>query len=171
MICVSRPLAVVFFFSILPFNKIQSADTAPANRYRWPGGVIPYIIDSNIPRPDRINAAILQWMDLTPIRLVPRTNQSNYVRFVRENSDGLCFSSIGMIGGEQKIRTDDQCATGTLAHEIGHAVGLWHEHSRRDRDRVVKVHFQNITNRSLRDFDLHTKEDADFSPYDYASIM
>src|SRR5882724_7851115 len=171
MICVSRPLATVVFFLTLPVNQIQSADTAPASRYRWPGGVIPYVIDSNIPRPDRINSAILQWTDLTPIRLVPRTNESNYVRFVRENNDGLCFSSIGMIGGEQRIRTDDRCGMGTLTHEIGHAVGLWHEQSRRDRDRFVKVLYQNISKRGARDFDRRLGDEPDFSPYDYASIM
>jgi len=66
-------------------------------------GVIPYVVDSDIPRPERINAAILQWTDSTPIRLVPRTKELNYVHFVRENNDGLCFSSIGMIGGEQRF--------------------------------------------------------------------
>ena len=171
MNCVFRPLAAMIFFLTLPVNQIQSADTAPVYRYRWPGGIIPYVIDSNIPRPERINAAILQWSDLTPIRMVPRTHQSNYVRFVREDNDGLCFSSIGMIGGEQKVRTDDRCGIGTLAHEIGHAVGLWHEQSRHDRDRFVKVLFQNISKRSVKDFDRHASDEPDFSPYDYASIM
>jgi astacin len=142
-----------------------------ADRYRWPHGVIPYVIDANLPRPERILNAIQQWTDLTPIRLTPRRNQPNYVRFVRENNGGLCFSSIGMIGGEQKIRVDDKCETGTLVHEIGHAVGLWHEQSRHDRDRFVHVLYENISRGSLRDFDRHVNDEPDFSPYDYASIM
>ena len=146
-------MAVVGVVCLFPFNQIQSADSAQSNRYRWPGGVIPFVIDSNIPHPERIHNAIRQWVGLTPIRLVPRTNQTNYVRFARENNDGLCFSSIGMIGGEQKVRTDDQCETGTLVHEIGHTVGLWHEQSRQDRDRFVKVLYKNISKRGARDFD------------------
>src|SRR5215831_5123745 len=109
MICLFRAVAPAVVLSLFPFNQSQSADAVPTTRYRWPGGVIPYVIDSNVPRPERIYAAILQWTDLTPIRMVRRKNEANYVRFVRENNDGLCFSSIGMIGGEQKIRTDDQC--------------------------------------------------------------
>jgi astacin (peptidase family M12A) len=172
IIRVLRRVAAAAGFCLLTFNQIQSANTGPdPSRYRWPGGVIPFVIDADIPHPERIYVAMLQWTAATPIRLVRRTDEANYVRFVRENNDGLCFSSIGMIGGEQKIRTDDKCETGTLVHEIGHTVGLWHEQSRRDRDRFVKVVYQNITQGSLRDFERHINDEPDFSNYDFASIM
>jgi Astacin (Peptidase family M12A) len=172
-----RPLAAGICFFLFAFSQILSSDTPPgagpepASKYRWPAGVIPYVIDYDIPHQERLMGAIQQWTDLTPIRLVRRTNEPDYVRFVREDNDGLCFSSIGMMGGEQKIRVDDRCETGTLVHEIGHTVGLWHEQSRSDRDRFVRVLYQNISRASVRDFDRHINEERDFSPYDFASIM
>src|SRR5215467_10214850 len=177
MTFVYRPVAVAAFLSLLALNQIQSSDTAPggapgpASRYRWPQGVIPYVIDYDIPHQERITGAINQWTELTPIRFVRRYKHINYVHFVRENNGGLCFSSIGMIGGEQKVRVDDKCEVGTMVHEIGHTVGLWHEQSRQDRDRFVRVIYQNISHGSFRDFDRHVNDEPDLCPYDYASIM
>ena len=159
-------------FIFLTLGQLQTADgTNPAARYLWPEGIVPFVIDEDVPRPERVVAAIRHWVQKTPIRLVPRTTEPNYVRFVRQNNGGLCFSSIGMLGGEQKIKTDDRCSTGTLIHEIGHSVGLWHEQSRPDRDRYIRVLYENIHNKSARDFDRRLNPGDEMRPYDYASIM
>ena len=174
---VFRPIAASVVVCLCAFSqsKPSHCDSGAASdaqcRYRWPGGVIPYLVDSDVPRPERIYSAMQLWTDATPIRFVRRSNETNYVRFVRENNGGLCFSAIGRVGDEQKIRTDDKCETGTLAHELGHTIGLWHEQSRRDRDRFVRVLYRNISESKVPDFDRHINDEPDFSYYDYASIM
>ena len=62
---------------------------------------------------------------------------------------------------------------GTIAHEIGHAVGFWHEQSRPDRDGYVTVHRGNIATGKLYNFQTRTWREivALDVPYDLGSSM
>lgn len=41
-----------------------------------------------------------------------------------------------------------------VVHELLHAVGLWHEHMRIDRDEHIKVHYENIEEGQTKIFKL-----------------
>lgn len=61
------------------------------------------------------------------MKFIERTNQNNYVEFIL-GTEGS-FSNVGCIGGKQYIYLDSGWANrGTAMHEIGHAIGLIHEH-------------------------------------------
>jgi Astacin (Peptidase family M12A) len=55
-----------------------------------------------------------------------------------------CYSYIGRTGGVQDLGIGSGCSTGNTIHEIGHAVGLYHEHTRPDRNSYVIVNTANI---------------------------
>ncbi|KAG1681873.1 Astacin-like metalloprotease toxin 1 [Nymphon striatum] len=56
-----------------------------------------------------------------------------------------CFSSVGMVGGQQVLSLASGCwFHGTVLHELGHALGLYHEHNRSDRDKYLKIHLENV---------------------------
>jgi NADH:ubiquinone oxidoreductase subunit len=61
----------------------------------------------------------------------------------------------------------------TVLHELGHVIGLEHEHNRMDRDDYIKVFFGNIEDEDKDQFmiDYSRLYNNTKLPYDYESIM
>lgn len=134
---------------------------------RWPGGVIPYVV--TLPEHEAAFAAgIALWTAKTSsVRFVRRTTETDYVEVFK--GDG-CFSQIGRVGGRQTLSLGDGCAFGeVVAHELGHAMGLWHEQSRADRDSFVTIHLENVLPDQRHNFDKVSF--TSIGAFDLASIM
>jgi uncharacterized protein (TIGR03437 family) len=151
--------------SVLTFNT--------SNPQKWPNATMPYVIDSDIPNPQRILDGIAHWNTKTQFHIVPRaTTDANYVHFSRSTTlDAACSSYLGMIGGGQTIATTDGCTTGSVIHELGHAWGLEHEQVRADRNGNVTVLYQNMDKRFIYNFDQQFTTSRDTGYYDFDSIM
>ncbi len=146
---------------------------APRNDYLWTNNLVPYAIDSNMVEQSRITDAIAYWEEHSEMRFVERTNANaseypNYIRFVTSTG---CASYVGMQGGAQRLFLSPRCSTGNTIHEIGHALGLWHEQSRNDRDDYVDVRFENIYRGYEHNFQIQADNGEDLGVYDYGSIM
>ena len=122
------------------------------------------------------NQTILEAIDVmlnvTCLKFVKRSTELGYIRFIKGTS---CSSSIGRVGRVQFIRLTTGCSysLGIVLHEILHAIGLWHEQSRPDRDSYVTVHEENILMDKKHNFARRLDRAVDYqgSKYDYGSVM
>jgi hypothetical protein len=139
---------------------------------RWPNNTVYYSIESGLDNKTRVYDAIKHWEANTNLDFVERTSQSNYIYFVTGSG---CSSYVGMVGGRQNITLSTACSTGNTIHEIGHAIGLWHEQSRVDRDNYITIHYNNIQSGREHNFKTYAEQGMDgdefTSALDFGSIM
>jgi len=146
------------------------------DRFRWPNNIVPFQFSANVSQTvrDLIYQAIQHWEGNTNIEFVLRDshNESQFPDFVNIiNDEVACWSYVGRIGGRQDLNLDQLCGFGSAVHELGHVLGLWHEHSREDRDDFVKIHWDNILDGKAFAFNQHISDGEDVHNYDYGSIM
>jgi hypothetical protein len=139
---------------------------------RWPKGEIAYTIDKSLADSQRVALAIKHWELKTPIRFKRKTKTDvNWLTFKRGEG---CSSDIGMIGKQQYIDLADGCGFGNTIHEVGHAVGLFHENSRTDRDTHLVVNWDNIQDKMEGNFKTYLERGyagADDGSFDFNSRM
>ncbi|MDB6064201.1 MAG: Peptidase astacin [Pedosphaera sp.] len=145
----------------------------------WPGGIVPYDI-SKLTEPQQALAlrAMKRWTDTgADITFIPRTTEVEYVNFTGKTDAG---NNTSLVGFQKGVRTDINItafwwrqAEWMPAHELGHALGFFHEHSRWDRDDYITVHYENIKPGRQSDYDWvpRTNWIVSSTAYDYRSIM
>lgn len=138
----------------------------PGTEFRWPGGIIPFETKDFVK--ERVEAAVAHWEEHTAIRFKAHENEEDFISF----EPGLgCSSKVGRHGGKQVISLGSTCSVGSAIHEIGHALGLWHEQSRSDRNQFIDTVPENIKPKARHNFDMHIQDGMDLGEYDFNSIM
>ncbi|TRZ01798.1 hypothetical protein DNTS_017775 [Danionella cerebrum] len=132
---------------------------------------VPYVVSNDFAFFDKavIANAMSNFHAKTCVRFVPRTSQTDFLSI--ENLDG-CYSSLGRTGGKQVVSLSRAgCVyTGIVQHELNHALGFYHEHTRSDRDQYVRINWDNISPDMAYNFELEHTNNQNTS-YDYSSVM
>lgn len=138
--------------------------------YYWTRRRVPYSFDSSFSSDYITNAlAAMETIEAhSGVRFVAAsTSDINQIIFHRHPSENS--SRVGMIGGTQHINICDN-VEGIIIHEILHALGFYHEHTRLDRDNYIIVNEDNIIETKRNNFVKHSTG-MDFGPFDFESIM
>ncbi|XP_050566781.1 astacin-like metalloendopeptidase [Cygnus atratus] len=180
----------VIFNRILKVNKdcsryLQEGDIVPQrsrsaincrNCY-WPqssDGIVrvPYVLDPTYEESHvkGIQEAMAEFETLTCINFVKRKTERDYLSI--KSADG-CWSNYGKVGGGQTVSVmKGGCMwKGIIQHELDHALGFLHEHSRSDRDKYVKIMWEYISPADRPDFKKFENSNNLGLPYDYSSVM
>ena len=135
---------------------------------RWRGAVMPYVIADELPNHDRVHEAMRNIEAVTPVRFVERSGQADYVEFVPGEG---CTARVGRDGGRQNVSLAPRCDRRSVIHEILHALGFKHEHSRYDRDSYIRVDFDNVQDEYREWFEILDPGFMQRGEYDLASVM
>jgi hypothetical protein len=150
--------------------------------------VVPYVIDDSVRPSERalIQRAMSEWAGRTSIRFQELSgtrdwSHENYVKFSGQknqcssNSLGIKERLSGKFNEEDNINVVQVAGCGQnwgrIAHEIGHVLGLGHEHSRGDRDDYITILWSNIDSPKQFCRVIWDQQTLANTAYDYDSIM
>ncbi|KAL3848273.1 hypothetical protein ACJMK2_019141 [Sinanodonta woodiana] len=120
-----------------------------------------------------VRQAMTEWERYTCLRFREATSSDINVIAFRDGQG--CYSQLGMVGGQQDVSlSSNGCRyRGLYLHEIGHAIGLVHEHQLPNRDDYVEILTQNVQPGLLDQFTKYTSQAVDQMnvSYEYSSVM
>ncbi|KAJ4356952.1 hypothetical protein N0V95_002895 [Ascochyta clinopodiicola] len=163
----------------------------------WPSARIEYKWQSEDAkgqgRQEAWDEATKRWTNMLPFikfseNPTGEEQSEDIVTLVPTENTGACFSPIGKAQNSRsnQIMLDSDCGgAGTYTHELGHTLGLYHEHMRPDRDQYVTINCNNVMQSDDGpnncgencsgygcNFQKFSEDRADWSgPYDSLSLM
>lgn len=163
----------IFWLFVIALILTQCKNDSPIGK--WKDGVIPYYLSGNFSDEDvsTLNQAMQDWESVADVLFIEVTPRAGAYKIIKV-SENSWSSSIGENNSNcQMIFGSGGNKYSHITHELGHVLGLLHEHQRPDRDLYVRILWDNIielfvSNYEKQDNPLITEEQYD---YDYNSIM
>ncbi|KAH9503506.1 Blastula protease 10 [Bulinus truncatus] len=154
----------------------QKRKAARSTTLRWTAATIPYsFANGHFDEKEQymMRRSMTEWERYTCMHFRAANGQDkNSVRF--QNGVG-CNSQLGMVGGIQDLNLQAPGCRfkGLYLHEIGHAIGLVHEHQLPDRDGYINILYHNVQPQMRVWFNKYAPDIVNQMkvPYEYSSVM
>lgn len=153
---------------LVPYSKLQPLSGFDLTKEQWTDGKVYFEFDEAVEAENRgrfIDAAHT-WAEVAQLTFIERTNEANYIYITNGNVNS---ATVGMVGGRQSLIMSNWKNKAIILHEIGHSLGMWHEHQRSDRDQYVDILMGNIEDHQKHNF--IARNTTTKSPYDFQSVM
>ncbi len=164
----------IFLGKVKNAENLKKAQTKPKPVKLWDSVDIPYFINDNVSQKQDIEEVIAFYNQNTNLNFF--INDGSFEdSIVFTKGEEHCYSYLGKIGGHQPIYLSNNCGLKEISHEIMHALGYVHEHTRPIRDNYVKINWDKIDPEFHSQFSLVPKEFVAITlagfPFSYNSIM
>lgn len=144
----------------------------------WPNGEVIVKFDPKVTSPSRSNfmKACREWAEGSKVFCREANGNDPRPLYVQAEEGIGCWTTIGYVADlrrEFKFNMDQNCWSdySLVLHELGHVLGLIHEHQRPDRDLYVNVNLENVLPGLEYAFEKGSTQDLILGPYDVDSIM
>jgi hypothetical protein len=141
----------------------------------WENGIIPYYLSGEFTETDLNNlyTAMGQWEGVCGVKFTKVTPRANAYEIIHDTQRGW-YSTIGENNSQCYMNFNAvDTEIKSITHELGHCLGLVHEHQRPDRDNYISISWGNIVPGKEFNFEIMDNpliDEQEFE-YDYNSIM
>ena len=146
----------------------------------WTNNDVPYEFDANVTTANRtlMLAAMQEWENISDAQFFQcpgNTCAGNQGNFLHIQNSTRNSSFVGMITGRQVVNIFNWNFRFIMAHELGHALGYWHEHQRADQNQFLQIHPGNANPAQCNAACFTTNFDPgapnNYGPFDFDSVM
>lgn len=168
---------VLFFGDFFAPPHQQSSGFGYFGSKPWPQGVVIVKFSEKVLPQDRQNffKACREWTMNAKASCREATAQDTDFLSVEAEENVGCWTALGFHPNpdERAFNFNRACWDhyDLILHEVGHVLGLLHEHQRSDRDQFVEIHPENFQPGMEFAFTKNWAKDPLDSPYNVESIM